>query len=120
MNNRTLFKKARQALILDSIDFAGYDIDPTKSDINNLYTIFKAEMSWAVERAGQFTACESWLRGLASACTVPYDNYAVCQWAVSVGILPHNASETVWVNYPDKYWSSLASELSQMFNKVKA
>ena len=119
MNNRTLFKKARQTLILEPINFDGYDVDPSKSDIANLYDIFKSEKDHDVAVLGQVKACENWLRGLPSACTVPFMNYDACQWAMDVGILPKNASEAVQGNYPDKYWASLASELSHMFNKVK-
>ena len=65
------YNKKIKAIILKSITLEDYN---QQSTIQNAYKIFQSEKTWEIEQNGELVACENWLRGLATACTIPYYN----------------------------------------------
>jgi hypothetical protein len=122
-HNRTKFKAARQALILDNLDFSDYDLPETMTDIEKLHSVFMSEYGHNVERYGMQEALKNWLLGLPTCCTIPFYNHDIEQWGIDNGMLPENPSEAKSFSFTcphhGLYWNGAAMTILSMFNKIK-
>ena len=112
--------------ILDSIDLSGYlsPVPKIKGGrygiMISLYNVFIDEMGWNIQRVGQRKAAQDWLQGLASACSVPFENYTILQNATKAGIISETINEEEEDEFINMYWYYLASELSKILDSGAA
>tara|TARA_R100000951_G_C2513168_1_gene141064 strand:- start:120 stop:473 length:354 start_codon:yes stop_codon:yes gene_type:complete len=105
------YKTMYENIILESIDFEGYDVEKPQTDkekIDLVYSRFRKEF---IHDNNKHISDErnfaEWLRGLPSVITVPFYNHDILEKAKEYGYRFENEwSEDVFL---EMYWSRLAT-----------
>lgn len=113
------FGKAN-ALILDSIDFEGYDFQrQPETDLEKIQALFDTYQQeygkWSERKIGRFNSVIQWLSGLPSCLTLPSYNSDIYDWLVSSGTIDKDCSEKVLDKYIERWWSYMAMRLMGLF-----
>jgi hypothetical protein len=105
-NNKTMYEN----IILDSIDFDGYEVSVPETDkgkIDLVYKLFRKEFIHDYNKNySDIHNISEWLRGLRSLMTVPFMNYEILNIANDKGIKFDTEDKEDF--FLDKYWSRLA------------
>jgi len=105
-------------LILENLDFCGYDGLSGKNDKEKLEEVFFSEYGHGAKSKGLQKAVEDWLRGLPSCIDIPFYNGDILTLAKSWGTLPENATEKQEDKILDNYWPLMASAVSSLIKEV--
>jgi hypothetical protein len=116
---RKNYSKAFKTLLLSCVDNSGYSEVELKTDKEKelfLVETFKSEMHWKIKHGeGIFNTADSWLRGLAGACSVPYWNDEIKEFMKSIEYTVVK-DENLVVNH---YWDRMANEVCKLYLKHK-
>lgn len=117
----TKYSKLAQQLIIDNIDGSDYGkkLYTELEKIKFLKETFLSEYGWAVSKIGLQNSVESWLRGLPSSITLPFENYEIIKLAKNWGTLPKNATEKQEDKVLNNYWKLMAANIVKLFRKIK-
>jgi hypothetical protein len=108
-------RKTFKELLLSCTDSSGYGIDLTNASddqkVQFLVDTINSELGWMLEKHTKFAMADHWLKGLASACTIPFYNGQIIEWLESKGyiVTPHNEDLTI-----ERYWQNAAFTLAAM------
>jgi hypothetical protein len=95
-------------VLLESFDEDYYFDYLTESQkFEKCYQTFLAECGWCIQREGNRAAFREWLKGLPTACSVPFTNWDIVQHAIKTGHLSRSASkrtERQEQEILDNYW----------------
>lgn len=109
--------QAVKTVIIESLDFSGYDDQPVT--VSHALARGKAEFEqtqgWNIKRKGYQAALAEYLQGLPSWVNIPFMNHDILLFAVEVGSLPENATEEQEDKILDNYWAFMANKLDQLF-----
>jgi hypothetical protein len=107
-------------LLLDNADSSNYGIDlDNASDADKkafLKSTILSELGWMLEKHTSFDMADSWLRGLASACTIPFYNAEIIDWLEANNTQIINGKEDLAV---DKYWRQAAFAMAAIVDNKK-
>ena len=78
---------------------------------------FESEMGWLIERSGQHRACVDWLSGLCSTVSIAFTYCDIIKLAHETGALNENSTEKDEDRICENYFSYMASNLVELFNK---
>ena len=125
-----IVRQAIQKYLLEQIDLTGYQdengndyVMESMSDDEKIAAakrIFESEMGWLIRRLGRNQkrkACSDWLAGLCSAVPIAFTNYDIIKLAHATGGLNENSTEKDEDRICEKYFSYMASNLVELFNK---
>jgi len=105
------YKTMYENIILDSINFEGYEVDDQQTDkgkIDLVYKLFRKEFIHKnnEHKSDAYNFAE-WLRGLPSVMTVPFYNHDILEIAKEYGYKFENDwAEDIFL---EMYWSRLAT-----------
>ncbi len=115
---RKNYSKSFKTLLLSCVDNSGYSDIELKTDKEKelfLVETFKNEMAWLIKNEGVFHAAELWLKGLASACSVPYWNDDIINFMNKIEYTTVKGESLV----VDHYWDRMANEVAKLYWKYK-
>lgn len=113
-------QKDYQALILASIDNSGYEnreLTTDKDKVQFAARTLRSELGWLIEREGLHSACQHWLQGLASVCTILFANGDIIKWAERVKGEP--MTEKQKDRLLEEYWPRAAQALYVLINRYE-
>ena len=73
--------------IITLIDFDTYDVDETKSKMDNLVEVFKSEYGFMIQRVGLRKSLIGWLEGLPSVIKTPYKPNEIINLMYATGMI---------------------------------
>lgn len=119
MSKSSEWDQAAKRLILDSVNSSDYQ-DAELADIAEtiafLEKVFMAEFGWQIAHDGRQTAIKDWLQGLPSACTIPFYNGDILDFAIDYGYLPKDATDAQEQRILDNWFSMMAVKMGQLFD----
>ncbi|QHZ59782.1 hypothetical protein HWD03_gp102 [Alteromonas phage vB_AmeM_PT11-V22] len=109
-----------KSIILQVCDNESYNdqvLTTEAEKIQFLKDTFYSELGWSVERVGLRQACQNWLQGLASACTVPFYNGEIIElYEASLGRkLLEREEDRILFSDTHSYWYYMGLTLAGMF-----
>lgn len=111
-------KQVREYLI-SCIDSSGYNIeaetDQQKKDF--IKETFWAEYGFQVKRVGLQAACQDYLQGLPSSCTVEFWNDKIIEILKEWGVIKESMREETQYKKIVEYWQRMAWELTKIVQK---
>ena len=120
ISTKELNKKAYE-YILYCIDSYDKDISKLsdKEKLQELYSNFKAEKDWEIERIGEYQAFISWIQGLPTYFNIEFENYKILELAKKWGSIPQNATDKEEQKILNNYWNFIMVKTFQLFRKHK-
>lgn len=111
-------KQVREYL-LSVIDGSDYEVvtetEQQKKDF--IKETFWSEYGFNVKRVGLQKACEGYLRGLPSSCSVEFWNDEIIKMLKSWGVITETMREATQYKKVDDYWKRLSFELLVLVRK---
>ena len=111
-------KQVREYLmsVIDGTDYGAVtETEQQKKDF--IKETFWSEYGFNVKRVGLQKACQDYLMGLPSSCSVEYWNDQIINMLKSWGVIKESMREATQYNKLDEYWIRLSSELSKIVRK---
>ena len=116
---RNNIQKQVSEYLMSVIDGSDYDAvtetEQQKKDF--IKETFWSEYGFQVKRIGLQKACQDYLRGLPSSCSVEYWNDEIIKMLKSWGIIKDSMREETQYKKVDEYWERLGYELSKIVKK---
>lgn len=116
-NSYTFFEN----VVINSIDLEAYDLSNELDlfdKVQNVYSIFKSEKGWEIEKVGEFNAFVSWLQGLPSALTVPFYYHEQIELAKKEGYLSKTVSERKQEKFCECFFYNCANSFFTLKNNL--
>lgn len=119
MSNKQIIQKQVREYLMSVIDGSDYGVvtetEQQKKDF--IKETFWSEYGFNVKRVGLQKACQDYLMGLPSSCSVEYWNDEIIKMLKSWGVIKESMREETQHKKVDKYWIRLSSELSKIVRK---
>lgn len=116
---RNNIQKQVREYLFSVIDGSDYDVvtetEQQKKDF--IKETFWSEYGWQVKRVCLQNACQDYLRGLPSSCSVEYWNDEIIKMLKSWGVIKESIRTETQENKVDEYWQRLGYELSKIVRK---
>lgn len=113
---RKNYSKAFKSLLLSCVDNSNYsDVEllTDKEKESFLVETFKKEMNGCIKQGGVFKSAIDWLKGLASACTIPFYNDEIQSFMADIEYDRAKDNDVII----DHYWSRMATEVTKLYFK---
>lgn len=116
---RNNIQKQVREYLLSCIDGSGYDVvtETTQKKKDFIKDCFWSEYGFNVKRVGLQKACQDYLMGLPSSCSVEYWNDEIINILKSWGVIKETMKEETQHKKIDEYWNRMAYELSKIVSK---
>lgn len=116
---RNNIQKQVSQYLVSCIDGSGYDVETEteqqKKDF--IKDSFWSEYGWNVNQAGLQKACQSYLQGLPSGCTLEFWNDKIIEILKTWGVVKPTMRQETQEKKVDEYWNRMAYELSKIVKK---
>lgn len=105
------YKTMYENIILDSINFEGYEVDDQQTDKEKIDLVYKRFMKEFIHRNNEHKSdaynLAEWFRGLPSVMTVPFYNHDILEIAKEYGYKFEN--DGAEDRFLEMYWDRLAT-----------
>ena len=119
MSNKQIIQKQAREYLMSVVDGSDYDVvtETEQQKKEFIKETFWSEYGDNVKRVGLQKACEDYLKGLPSSCSVEYWNGEIINMLKSWGVIKETMREETQYKKVDEYWIRLSSELSEIVRK---